>query len=119
MSINVPIKPSDEVLTYIQSNWTILPDEGIVLNSKGQEIGYPSERGYIRLTINLGKVKILKRSHVIWWKAKGEWPRFELDHEDTNKINDKIGNLRESDRNQQTQNQSWKLRGAYGTPWQP
>jgi HNH endonuclease len=35
-------------------------------------------------------------SHLAWLYVHGEWPALELDHEDTDRSNDRIGNLREA-----------------------
>jgi 23S rRNA G2069 N7-methylase RlmK/C1962 C5-methylase RlmI len=40
------------------------------------------------------------RSHVIWFKNYGVWPKGELDHKDGNHNNDAISNLREATRQQ-------------------
>ncbi len=91
-----PIKPpNEEQLVYLNS-LTIDPDEGKVYNGKGIEIGFPAG-GYIKIgMLKDGKWRHFKRSHLVWWESTGSWPIEKLDHEDRDKSNDRIGNLRYS-----------------------
>lgn len=115
--VNAPIPPSADILAYIDAHWQVDTVRGIV-TSRGREIGSPSERGYIRLTITIGsKPKTMKRSHIVWWKAKGEWPKQELDHENNVRDDDRIDNLRLANRPLQVENQSWRKSENYGSPW--
>ncbi len=92
MEAHVPKKPSDEVLTYIDKVLTVLPEEGLVLSRNGQKLGSVSpDDGRTRIGI-LGRT--FMRHHIIWYAFHKKWPEHMLDHEDRNKGNDKIGNLR-------------------------
>lgn len=54
--------------------------------------------------ISCGHGVTFKRSHVIWWAAKGAWPKQLLDHKNRDKTDDSIGNLIESTQRANTHN---------------
>lgn len=68
----------------------------------GREAGSPTKGGYRKLTID----GIHYMEHrVVWFYCNGAWPATELDHRDLNKMNNRIGNLREGDHAFNCQNQ--------------
>lgn len=84
------------------ARYRIEPTEGKVYNSIGQEVGNEGSDGYYRLTLyGEGKKWTIRRCRVIFWKHYGRWPELELDHEDRNKHNDKISNLKETSHSDQ------------------
>lgn len=48
--------------------------------------------------------KAYKAHRLAWLYAHGEWPKFELDHENLNKIDNRIKNLRPATRSQNEMN---------------
>lgn len=67
----------------------------------GLQVGSANSKGYVY--INLGTKKYLAH-RLAWLYMTGEWPDFEVDHEDTNKSNNIWKNLREATRGQNLQN---------------
>lgn len=71
--------------------WTWLVDDwGRV---KGAIAGSTSDNGYIQITINGKKYKAHR---LAWLYVTGEWPKTEIDHDDTNTKNNKWENIREA-----------------------
>lgn len=66
-------------------------------NNANKEITYKNNYGYIVARINR---KSYLASRIIWLLNYGENPKFEIDHIDMNKENNKIDNLRPSSRSQ-------------------
>jgi hypothetical protein len=63
----------------------------------GDVAGTPHSRGYIQIRV-MGRIYL---AHVLaWFYVFGEWPLGELDHRDTDKTNNRIGNLRPATRAQ-------------------
>lgn len=61
----------------------------------GQAAGSPNDLGYVYLTIDGRKY----RAHrVVWLLEHGEWPPFELDHDNRDRADNRIGNLVPSSR---------------------
>lgn len=92
------LKPNEEMLEFIKNNYTY--DDGKINSYKYYNVGYLDGK-YIKIDI---KKRAIKRSHIVWFLCKGEWPVSQLDHIDRNKHNDKIDNLREVDSFMQNQN---------------
>ena len=104
MSNRIPIPLEVWELAYLEK-LTICIESGRVLNSKGDEIGSINGGGRFQIGINAGgKQRNRRRHHIIWWKATGEWPIFELDHIDRDRKNDRITNLRPSTPGQNNKN---------------
>lgn len=47
---------------------------------------------------------IYKVAALVWLAETGEWPRFKIDHKDTNKSNDRFSNLRKATQSQNMAN---------------
>lgn len=93
-----PVKPEDYILEKVLASYTIDPEKGEIYNSTGLPATM-SNGANGRIVISLWdpikkRSRNLQASHLIWWKHTGEWPFEMLDHEDRNKGNNKIGNLR-------------------------
>lgn len=94
MAEHKPKPITEEQAKWIESAWDISADEGIVRSKlTGREIGWVGEGNYTNLRLVEGW-RLVRRAHVIWWKHTGKWPERMLDHEDRNRLNDKVGNLR-------------------------
>ncbi len=68
---------------------------------EGKKAGYLGSKGYWRVSID-GKEYLAQR--LIWFWMTGRWPYPEAEHRDTNKLNNKWGNLREATRSQNCAN---------------
>jgi hypothetical protein len=114
MMSTTPIEPPVEVLNWINENWTINYEEGVILNKKGVSIGSPHNSGYIIVSVRIpGFSKQILFHHLIWWKAKGVWPTMQIDHKDQNKKNNRFGNLLEATHSRQMHNRVMPV-GYYG-----
>jgi hypothetical protein len=87
---------------------------GRVYNWDNRELGTPDMYGRVSITISNAYTdekpfisRHIYRSHIIWWKAKGYWPRLTIDHKDVDCTNDRIGNLREATMAEQNNNKVW------------
>ena len=93
---------------YLLDNLKYDAEAGILtwrLAGKGRRMGKPlgSDKGNGYLTVRiLGLQYMLHR--VIWFYCKGEWPKNDIDHEDQNKHNNRIGNLRDFTKTLNNQN---------------
>lgn len=75
----------------------------------------PTQRHHIAVNCFVYKEHVL-----IWVLRKGYWPSADLDHKDMNKLNNRIGNLREATRSQNFANkekQSNNTSGYKGVCW--
>lgn len=99
-------EPSPAGYAYLRANYVILPEEGkVISNYTGSSVGSKNDRGYVCVQCNIdGRKWSFKRSHLVWWAYHSVWPKRELDHEDRQPFNDKIGNLAEKTRAEQVQN---------------
>lgn len=97
----IPIEPPKIVLDKIKALWDVDPIEGKVRSkASGVEIGF-IDAGRVFITVNITNhpkkvIKKVKRAHVIWWFAMGEWPKLEIDHRNRDSTDDRLDNLRES-----------------------
>jgi len=76
----------------------------------GTEAGSINE-GYRRVRIDTYE---LYACQIVWFIAKGDWPKHTLDHIDTVKLNDGIDNLRESSKAQNAANAKINVRNTSG-----
>ena len=107
------------ILIFINMNrldkCQILKEKGYTYNSEtgkiygifGKEITGKDKKGYIVISSNHIKGQLLGH-HLAWFITYGNVDFIELDHEDRNKSNNRICNLRISNRIQQTQNVNCK-----------
>lgn len=83
----------DEMLKDINPD----PENGIVRSRRtGKSIGVLHKLGYVVIGKQAnGKVRRIKRSHVIWWSKHQKMPsaKMHIDHIDGDKTNDRIENL--------------------------
>lgn len=97
-SHHIPVAPKEGTLQWINGHWHVDILTGIVSSisrSGGENLGSINVHGYVTLRAQ-GHIEI-RRSHLVWYKHHGVWPSFLLDHDDQDKTNDRIGNLKASD----------------------
>lgn len=93
---HIPKVPSDVIIQKL-TTLTINTEEGKVYNWDGRELGKKDTDGRVHISISgTTEHRRLRRSHIIWWKAKGYWPTLTIDHQDKDCSNDRIGNLQEA-----------------------
>lgn len=104
-----------ELLSYDPSSgkftWLYRPIEtfadsnhGKIWNSRfaGKLVpGSINTKGYLQFAIH-GKRMLYHR--IVWFYVHGNWPKNQIDHIDGDKVNNKIGNLREATNSQNQQN---------------
>lgn len=65
----------------------------------------------------------LFRSHIVWLLETGSWPKLKIDHKNTNRLDDRIGNLRDVPQKWNNQNlrqaQKNNRSGLLGAYWDP
>lgn len=74
---------------------------------EGGLVGYYDKWGYLHVRY---KDVLVKVHNLIWLYHHGSWPDFEVDHIDSNPVNNKIENLRAATRGQNCSNQSLQKR---------
>jgi hypothetical protein len=110
MSHHTPKQPSPNILRRLRE-LTIDVVNGKVYNWDGRELGSRYKDGRIQIGISTGsgvfeEYRQIRRAHIIWWKAKGYWPRMTIDHKDIDCANDCIDNLREATMTEQNNNRT-------------
>jgi hypothetical protein len=91
---------SGELKAYILEHFHY-EDGKITRDDRKNSNGSLDKDGYLILKI---KGKQLKAHRVAWLLNYGEFPEYELDHINRNRLDNRIENLRESNRFEQTQN---------------
>jgi hypothetical protein len=81
--------------------YTYEPETGKVFGVYGKEITSKIKSGYIWISV----IKLLAH-HFAWYMTYGNVDFIELDHDNRNRSDNRISNLRISNRNQQNQNRS-------------
>lgn len=79
--------------------------------NRGGYVGTITEKGYLSILVD---GKSYRAHRLAWLYMNGEFPPFMLDHDDQNKLNNRINNLREADRNTNAQNVSVAKRNKLG-----
>jgi len=94
---------------YIKKNFTVDAEKGIVYNRLGKEVGHVNSSGYkvLWLTIDGKNINFLYH-HIVWLLHYGFWsnPNKQLDHENVNKLDNRIENLREGTDNENKWNKT-------------
>lgn len=81
----------------------------------GKEVGSTTKK-YVTITVYTGmKSRLIRRTHIIWWKHHGVWPIQMIDHKDRQKHNDAIENLQYSTSSENNTNKDDRTR-ASGLP---
>ncbi|API52887.1 hypothetical protein BMW22_15790 [Rhizobium leguminosarum] len=77
----------------------------------GKQAGYRGADGYWR--INIGPKSFLLH-RVAWLISNGSWPNDQLDHEDQDEGNNRLGNLREATNSQNAKNKPLQANNKTG-----
>lgn len=88
----------DEIKEYIFSNYTYNRDGTLTRRSGHRKIGSLNEDGYIVIKIKNKKITMHK---IVWLLNYGEFPTQELDHINRIRTDNRIENLRLSNRKEQ------------------
>lgn len=108
---HIPKPPTPKELEYL-ATLEVDTTAGKIFR-EGVEVGCLDAHGYCKLWIG---GRVAKRSHIVWWKKTGEWPTSIVDHEDKNRANDKIGNLRLATYSENALNKDGGYKGFKGLP---
>lgn len=94
-----------EAADYVLSHWQYDPDTGLVHGRLGKPIGTKRKDGALHALVYLpsGTTSVLLH-RAAWLLNTGEWPKFEVDHRDGTKTNNRWSNLRSATRGQNQQN---------------
>ena len=88
---------------YIKEHFQYDNQTGLLSrNDRKGGLGSVDKDGYLIIKV---KGKQFKYHRVVWLLCYGQFPKKELDHIDRNKLNNRIENLREADRQLQIENQ--------------
>lgn len=77
------------------------PGSGCFARRNGSPAGHVTEAGYLRITIDR---KRHMAHRLAWLFTHGEWPDFDIDHADGDRLNNRASNLRRASRAQNTMN---------------
>lgn len=103
---------SDDVKSYIRSYFAYDPDTGIISRTdRKNSNGSFDKDGYLILKI---KTHHYKAHRVAWFLYYGDFPTLEIDHINRNRSDNRISNLRESDREMNNRNSAHKINPATG-----
>lgn len=88
---------------YIKNNF-VYDDGKIIRTDRKSSDGSLDKDGYLIIKV---KGKQFKAHRIVWLLNYGKFPTKELDHKNRNKLDNRIENLRESDRIQQNNNKEF------------
>jgi hypothetical protein len=94
--------------TLKKKGYTYNSKTGKIFGVRGNEIINLRNDGYIQLTFKIDKNYVLLGHHFAYYMTYGNVDFIELDHENRIKSDNRISNLRISNRKQQTQNRNSK-----------
>jgi HNH endonuclease len=131
MTHHIPIPPPKWLQRHIRNTLTYYPKSGYLIwtnpdpqahNIKpGDHAGSINSGGYLKISFEKNKLVInILVHHICWFLYYGKWPTKEIDHQDTNKLNNKIRNLRLAKRNQGSRNRGLlknNTSGVTGVCW--
>ena len=90
----------DDLKNYILKHFTY--DNGVITrDDRKNSNGCLDKDGYLILKI---KGRRFKAHHIAWLLCYGDFPKHELDHINRNRSDNRIDNLRESNRKEQAKN---------------
>jgi len=90
---------------YIKENFRYDPDTGFIhrVYSKGEKYkeqpfaGSLWNNGYVRIGVQFNKKRVRFQAHrLAWLLYYGEWPKYQVDHINRNRSDNRIVNLREA-----------------------
>lgn len=104
---HIPRQPSEEQFEFLESLRVDI-DAGRVWRADGFEYCcICTFQGRVSIPwYNDGKYATFRRYHIVWWRAKGYWPRMTIDHKDRIRHHDWIENLKEATMSEQAQNRN-------------
>lgn len=97
--------------SYIKKHFVYNSDGTVTRNDRRNSNGSIDRYGYLILKI---KGHQYKAHRIVWLLNKGEFPKSEIDHINRNKLDNRIENLRESNRTQQNRNKDIKVNAETG-----
>ncbi len=109
---------TDLTAEYVRSVFNYNPKTGLLTyiggsarKPKGSVAGTPTMKGHIRVVIDW---RHYLAHRLIWLWMTGEWPEFEIDHEDENKSNNRWKNLRKATSSQNLSNRGAPINNTSG-----
>jgi hypothetical protein len=84
------------------------PETGKIYGVWGKEINNKNKSGYIQITLMVDKPYILYGHHFAWYMSGKDMDFIELDHDNRNRSDNRICNLRLLTRSEQRQNSTHK-----------
>lgn len=96
---------------YILEHFKYHNDGTITRNDRKNSNGSVDKYGYLILKI---KGRQFKAHRIVWLLNNGSFPCTELDHINRNKLDNRIENLRESNRTQQNRNKEFQVNPSTG-----
>lgn len=86
----------------------------------GSSLGTVDDMGYLR--ISFGRGRRFRAHRLAWFYVTGEWPKYDIDHIDGNRLNNAFRNLRDVPRiintqNRRAKNPLNKSSGLIGAVW--
>lgn len=105
--------------TFILTNLTYCSQTGM-LSWRAGTYGYQRNKGHAGTINNKGyrTIKINGHDHmvhrVVWFLYYGNWPDKQVDHEDLNKQNNRIENLRSATNTENCGNQGMRINNSSG-----
>lgn len=99
------IKAEEAPKEAIRDRFSYDAETGVIINIvTGRQCGYDA-RGYLIVNVNIaGRNCHIRLHRLAWFLHHGEWPDGELDHINQDRKDNRIANLRISDRRQQGRN---------------
>lgn len=101
-------------ISFLRERYAYNPESGKItalakLGKKniGDEVGTVNHDGYIVLKVTYEGRRVQIAGHVLAWALfYGEYPKFDVDHRDTIRTNNRIDNLRDATRSQNLANRN-------------
>lgn len=95
--MKLPKEPSASIKQEIVAGYDYDPETGFIF-SKGRskhkrKVGAIDALGYVRVHVGARR---FRAHHLAWFIAHGVWPRFEIDHINGIRHDNRLANLRES-----------------------
>lgn len=92
-----------ELMRYVKYD----PETGVFTGNKGEPVGHPSVKGYVYVMV--GERRFFAH-RLAWLYVHGEMPKVRIDHENGQRDDNRIDNLRPAT----TQQNNWNRKGLEG-----